>query len=308
MFRTGYDFRTSDRFALAATSGITMTVALETDGNKASSRIAAITIGKRNYAALAVKDLIAGLALWRLWLMLGWNDILQRYRRSSLGPFWLTASMAVMVISLGLLYSELFKTSLQEFLPYLCLGLLVWNFISSFLTEGGTLFTGSESYIKQIRLPYSVYVFRATWSKVIIFGHNFIIYFGILIYFQIWPGATALMAIPGMLLVTINCALGSLMIGMISARFRDVPQLIGSVTQIIFFMTPIMWKPELLQSRTYIATLNPFFQLIEVVRAPLLGSMPSAKSYFAVLLITAVNFLVVSLFFARFRSRISYWV
>jgi ABC-2 type transport system permease protein/lipopolysaccharide transport system permease protein len=272
------------------------------------SQTAAPECNRPAYRAKAIEDLLAGLALWRLWLALGWNDILQRYRRSSLGPFWLTASMSIMVISLGLLYSELFKTSLQEFLPFLCLGLLVWNFISSFLLEGGALFTGSESYIKQIRLPYTVYVFRASWSKLIIFGHNFIIYFGILVYFQIWPGAAALLAIPGLIIVTVNCALASLLIGMISARFRDVPQLINSVTQIVFFMTPIMWKPELLQNRTYIATLNPFFQLIEIVRAPLLGSVPSVKAYLAVLIITAINLTLVSLFFARFRSRISYWV
>ena len=48
------------------------------------------------------------------------------------------------------------------------------------LTEAGTLFTGAESYIKQIRLPYSVYVYRFIWSRIIIFAHNFVIYFGVL--------------------------------------------------------------------------------------------------------------------------------
>jgi len=274
----------------------------------AAPHIVTTGVRRNKRRELAWKDAAAGLALWRLWVRLGWNDILQRYRRSLLGPFWLTASTAIMVISLGFLYAELFKAPIREFLPFLCVGLLVWNCISSFLTEGGSLFTGSESYIKQIRLPYSVYVYRASFSKVIIFAHNFVIYFGVLLYFQIWPGAVALMAIPGFALLIINGALASLLIGMISARFRDVPQLIGSVVQIAFFMTPIMWKPELLQSRTYIATLNPFFQLIELVRAPLLGSMPSINSYLAVGLITLVNTVVVGAFFVRFRARISYWV
>ena len=95
---------------------------------------------------------------------------------------------------------------------------------------------------------------------------------------------------------------------MVSARFRDVPQLINSVVQIVFFVTPIMWKPELLRNATYIAELNPFYHLIEIVRAPLLGSLPSANSYLAVLLITLINLIFVGAFFARFRSRISYWV
>lgn len=253
-------------------------------------------------------DLVSGLGSWRLWMLLGWNDILQRYRRSLLGPFWMTASMAVMVIALGLLYGQLFRIPLGDFLPYLCVGILTWNFIASFLLEGGTLFTGSESYIKQVRLAYSVYVFRSCWSKLIIFAHNAVIYLVILVWFGIWPGATALLSLPGLLMVTVNCALMTLFIGMISSRFRDIPQLIGSVVQIVFFVTPIMWKPELLHQRSYIATFNPFFQMIELVRAPLLGSIPSLKTYIAMVAITLINFIVVGAFFVRFRSRIAYWV
>jgi lipopolysaccharide transport system permease protein len=267
-----------------------------------------ISGGGRDLVSRALTDVGSGLRLWRLWMLLGWNDILQRYRRSLLGPFWLTASMAIMVVSLGFLYAALFKIPIREFLPFLCVGLLVWNFMSSFLLEGGALFIGSESYIKQVRLPYSVYVFRSSWSKLIIFAHNFIIYFGVLIYFGIWPGLGAVLAIPGLLLVTINGTLLSLLIGMVSARFRDIPQLIGSLVQIVFFVTPIMWKPELLQQRAYIANLNPFFQMIELVRAPLLGSVPSLNTYASALAITLINFAVVGIFFVRFRSRIAYWV
>ncbi len=256
----------------------------------------------------AFVDLRTGIALWPLWVRLGWNDILQRYRRSMLGPFWLTASMAIMVIALGILYAELFNTPIHDFLPYLCVGLLVWNLISSFLIEGGTLFSGAESYIKQIRLPYSVYVLRSSWSKFVIFAHNFVIYFGVLLYFQIWPGTVALLAIPGIFIVLLNGAAITLLIGMISARFRDVPQLISSLVQIVFFVTPIMWKPELLRTRSYIAEYNPFYHLVEIVRAPLLGAMPSQQTYWAVLLLTCANLIIVGAFFSRFRARISYWV
>lgn len=258
--------------------------------------------------ATAWSDMIAGLASWRLWIRLGWNDILQRYRRSILGPFWLTASMAIMIVALGVLYAGLFNTPVEDFLPFLCVGLLVWTLLASFLVEGGTLFTGSESYIKQIRLPYSVYVYRSTWSKLVIFFHNLIIYFAVLLYFQIWPGTVGLLAIPGLIVVLINGALASLSIGIISARFRDVPPLIGSVVQIVFFVTPIFWKPELLKGREYVTDFNPFFHLLEIVRAPLLGSAPSTKNYLAVLLITLINIVVTGAIFSRFRSRISYWV
>jgi lipopolysaccharide transport system permease protein len=256
----------------------------------------------------AAADIRDGVAMWRLWGRLGWNDILQRYRRSTLGPLWLTASMAVMVVALGVLYAELFKTPIHDFLPFLCVGLLVWNLIASYLTEAGSLFVGSESYIKQIRLPYSVYALRSSWSKLIIFGHNFVIYFGVLLYFQIWPGAIALAAIPGLAMVVLNGTLACLSIGMVSARFRDIPQLVSSIVQIVFFVTPIMWHPELLKNRTYIATANPLYHLVEIVRAPLLGLTPAAGSYLAVAIITLVNGGIAAALFVRFRSRISYWV
>jgi ABC-2 type transport system permease protein/lipopolysaccharide transport system permease protein len=269
---------------------------------------AAVSPRKRSLMALAAKDVVDGIALWPLWVKLGWNDILQRYRRSLLGPFWLTASMAIMVVALGILYAELFKTDVRSFLPFLCVGLLVWNYFSSTVGEAGSLFTGVESYIKQIRLPYSLYLYRFVWSRMIIFAHNFVIYFGVMIYFEIWPGATALLAIPGFLLVTLNAGLMSLTIGMASARFRDIPQIIGSVIQIAFFMTPVMWTPELVGQRTYIVEFNPFYHMLEIVRAPLLGNVPATHSYLVVVGVTLVSFVIAAMCFVRFRSRIAYWV
>lgn len=256
----------------------------------------------------ALQDVIDGLSLWPLWGRLGWNDILQRYRRSLLGPFWLTASMAIMVVALGVVYAEIFKTELRDFVPFLCTGLLVWGYISAVLLEAGSLFVGSESYIKQIRLPYSLYVFRFIWSKAIIFAHNLVIYFGVLAYYQIWPGAVALYAVPGFLILMLNSALTSSYIGVVSARFRDIPQIIASVVQIAFFITPIMWKPELLGERTHLMSWNPIYHLVEIVRAPLLGQMPTFENVVAVGIITIANAFVAVVFFARYRSRIAYWV
>jgi lipopolysaccharide transport system permease protein len=255
----------------------------------------------------ALHDVETGLWLWPLWTRLGWNDILKRYRRSLLGPFWLTASMGIMIAVLGVLYARLFRTPVPEFLPFLCVGLLVWNLISSFLVEGGVLFTGAESFIKQIRLPYSVYVYQSAWSKLIIFGHNCIIYFVVLLYFKIWPGAVGLLAVPGLMIVLVNGALMGLAVGLVSARFRDVPQFVNSIVQILFFVTPIMWKPELLKDHGYLE-LNPFFHLLEIVRAPLLGHLPSLENYLAVALITALNVAFAGVIFTKFRSRIAYWV
>ena len=66
----------------------------------------------------ALGDVVDGLQHWELWSTHGWNDIRQRYRRSIVGPFWLTISMGVMVAGLAYLYAGLFGQSIEKYLPY----------------------------------------------------------------------------------------------------------------------------------------------------------------------------------------------
>lgn len=257
---------------------------------------------------LAATDLAGAIALWPLWVRLGWHDILYRYRRSLLGPFWFTANTAVTIVALGIVYSQIFKMPVAELMPYVCVGLLVWGFISAILNGAGEVFSGAESYIKQVRLPYLLYVFRFIWSKTIIFAHDFPIFVVLIVYFGNWPGTVALLAIPGFLLLALNGALITVTLGMASARFRDVPRIITSLAQIVFLITPILWTPDMLGSRIYLAYGNPFFHLIEIVRSPLLGSPPSIETVWVVLFITAFNLIVTLVIFSRFRARIAYWL
>ena len=264
--------------------------------------------GSIDQSNLAIADFVAAIQHWPLWVRLAWNDILLRYRRSALGPFWFMASTAITVVAIGIVYSQIFNLPTREPMPYIGIGLIVWNFMNSIMLDAGDLFSGSESFIKQIRLPHLLYTCRFVLSKIIIFAHDFPIYVALLLYFRLWPGAIALYAIPGFFILAVNGALVSTTIGMISARFRDIPRIIASLCQIMFLMTPIIWTPNLLGSHVYLAQGNPFFHLIEIVRAPLLGILPSAETVAAVFLITAINLLVTTFIFIRYRCRIAYWI
>ncbi len=83
----------------------------------------------------AVDDLREGFRQHELWLLLGWQDIKQRYRRSMLGPLWITVATAVTAVAMGFLYAELFHIDIQTFLPHVTLGLIFWNFISQSILE-----------------------------------------------------------------------------------------------------------------------------------------------------------------------------
>ncbi len=258
--------------------------------------------------ALAVRDLVAGLQQWQLWGLMGWQDIRQRYRRSLLGPFWLTISMGVLVGTLGFLYGSLFGIDVEQYLPFIALGFLAWGLISGTISEGCTAFIQSAHYIQQIKLPFSTFVYWVVWRNLIIFAHNFVIYLVVAVIFGIWPGAAALLVLPGLALVIANATWVGLLFGMVCARFRDVPQIVTSLLQVAFFVTPIIWMPEQLGDRIAFAQANPFFHFVELVRAPLLGHVPALSTWMVVLATTAGGWSLTLLLFRRFRNRISYWV
>lgn len=243
-----------------------------------------------------------------LWGRLGWQDIRQRYRRSKLGPFWLTISMGALAGALGVLYSALFKIAVADYLPFVAAGLIVWGLISGLIADGCTAFIEAESIIKQAQVPLSIHVYRAVWRNLIMFVHNIVIFVLVAVLFSIRPGWATLLAFPGVVLVCLNGAWIGLLFGLVSARFRDVPQVVASVLQIAFFLTPVFWKPDLLPDRAILLDVNPFFHLLEVVRTPLLGRMPAPTTWIAALAVTICGWLVTCILYGRRRGRIAYWV
>ena len=259
--------------------------------------------------ALALADLKAGLLYWELWGTLGWHDIRQRYRRSIIGPFWITLSMGVMVGGLSILWSTLFQLSIPDYLPFFALGFIVWTLISTLILEGCAVFYGSEGVIKQIPVPLSVHVYRLVWRNLIICAHNLTIYVIIMLLLGIWPGVVGiLLAVAGFGLLAVIGAALALLFGILAARFRDIPPIVASVLQMAFFFSPILWKPESLPGRQYMVTYNPFYYLIEIVRRPLLGIVPDLATAMTVAGIALVTGAVSLALFTRFRRRIAYWV
>src|SRR3984885_15122365 len=222
---------------------------------------------------LAMGDVIRGAHLWRLAVALGWLDIRLRYRGSMLGPFWLTISTGVMVASLGVLYSTLFKMDLGSYLPFLALSQVLWGFLAALVSEGCTAFTDAEGVIRSVRMPFFVFSLRALIRNAIALAHNIVVIVVVFAIFRMWPNAHSLIALPGLLLWAVDALALTLVLGAFCARFRDIQPIVNSVMQIAFFMTPVIWKPDQLGADS-IANLafNPFFDLLEIVRGPILGS------------------------------------
>jgi ABC-2 type transport system permease protein/lipopolysaccharide transport system permease protein len=239
---------------------------------------------------------------------MGLHDVRQRYRRSVIGPFWITLSMGVMIGALGLLYGTIFKQDMHDYLPFLAAGFILWGLISSMILDGAHVFIGAEGLIRQLSAPLSVHVYRLLWSNVITLAHNIWIYLLVALWYGLNPGWPFLLAVPALLILLLNGFWMALLLGLVSARFRDIPLVVASVVQVMFFITPVIWKPEMLPDRALVLDLNPLYHLVEILRAPLLGQVPGAESWVAVAIMTVVGWAVTLWFFSAYRWRIAYWI
>jgi ABC-2 type transport system permease protein/lipopolysaccharide transport system permease protein len=257
--------------------------------------------------AAAIKDLYDGLKQSELWITLGWHDIRQRYRRSVAGPFWITISMAMMIAGIGYLSSGILNQRIDDYLPYLAAGIIVFGLISSLIYEGSSVFIDTSRSILQIKAPFSIYIYQVVWKNFLIFLHNIVIYGIVAVLFQLNPGFTLLIGIPGILLTLINGVFLAIILGGLGARFRDVPLICINLMQVAFFMSPVFWRPTAAQNPLFIE-LNPFYYFLESIRMPLMGIVPPASIWVVIAVITIVNAILSVLFFARIRSRIPYWL
>jgi ABC-type polysaccharide/polyol phosphate export permease len=244
-----------------------------------------------------------------IWWGLAWQEIKQRYSRSVIGPFWITLSTAVMVAAMGPLYGALLGQSVSSYIQHLAISLIIWSFISATINEAGTVFVGAEGYIKQVALPLSVYVLKLISKNLLMLIHNCVV---IVCVLCILPpdNLKSIWMVPfGLLLVVCNLFWLVLLLGMLSARYRDIPQLVTNVVQVAFFLTPIIWKADMLPlSRRYLADFNPLFHFIEIIRAPLLGESIRSISWLVVTAMMVSGSIMTFLVFKKFRSRVSYWL
>jgi ABC-type polysaccharide/polyol phosphate export permease len=256
----------------------------------------------------AIDDLRTGISSWRLSQFLAWQDVKQRYRRSTLGPIWLTLSFGIQMLTMGVLSSFLFGGSLEKSLPYVCAGMLFWAFVTQIINEGATLFVSTARYITQVKRPLTVFLMQLIWRNVIVTAHYATIYLGIAVIFFVVPGKTILLWPFGFIMVIVCVSWMALISAIVSARYRDVPLIIQNILNILFWFTPLMYFPEQLGSKRFLADYNPMTHMIAVVREPLLGGSPTLSNWLVVLAIAAGGWFGTFLFFARFRARIVYWL
>jgi lipopolysaccharide transport system permease protein len=216
--------------------------------------------------------------------------------------------MGIMIGAMGLVFSALFHQDVGRTLPYIATGIIFWSLLTTCINEGTSTFIAAETFIRNVPLPISIHFYRMMARNVFIWLFNMVIYVVVVVAFGVHLGWHVLLFLPGLLLFLINATFISLSAAVLSTRYRDIPQVIANLIQVVFFVTPIFWSPEVLSGRPAFIELNPFYHLLAVVRQPLLGELPPLHSWFFCLGMAVVGFLVAAWLYRRAHARIAYWV
>ncbi len=268
------------------------------------------TRSKRGQLSSALGDFGAGLARANTWWTLALHDVRARYRRTVLGPFWIVLSNSIGLIGMGVVWSTLFGMNFTDTFPYMSAGFVLWMFIQAIILDSCSVFSSGHAVAIQrnMSIPKSFHVLRMVTRNGILFLHSIIIFVFAAWYCHVALSPWIWWAIPGLIAILLNGVWLGLFLGSISVRFRDIEPLVGSVLTVLFFLTPIVWRVEMLADRAYYAHVNPFTHFIAIVRDPLLGSPPSLTSWAVVGIVTALGFALCLPVFAKARSRLAFWI
>ena len=258
--------------------------------------------------AMAFGDLVASLRNLGLAWSLAWHDVIARYRGSIIGPFWITLSMGFMVAGIGFLYAHLFQIPVQQFVPYVACGIVFWGLIANMMVEGCGTYTHAAGMLNQTALPMFTFVWRTALRNIINLGHHMVIILAVLLIYGQWRSSDLPAALLGFLLVMCNLTWISLLAGIASARFRDVPQIMMSLTQFAMFITPVFWHPGEKLMNHALLVFNPFFHMLEAVRAPLLGQQAPAQAYIVLAVMALAGWASAFVVFTLTRRRIVHYL
>ncbi len=258
---------------------------------------------------LAGQDLTRCFRGWHVWALLGVSDVRLRYKRSRFGQFWITLSMAFFVAGIGLVYGGLFHQDVHDYIPYLAVNMTIWTLIQTSISESCTAFIEAAPYLRQEALPKASFIMRVLVRNLVAFAHNIIIIPLVYIIFLYEPSPVALLAIPGLFLVLMGVFAAAGCLAIFCTRFRDMPQIVGNLLQLAFFVTPVMWHVEQLGPNAfYVEVFNPFAAFLRIVAEPLLGHVPTLQTYLSVIIYLGIMFMIAWPLFAKFRARIVYWL
>jgi ABC-type polysaccharide/polyol phosphate export permease len=257
---------------------------------------------------IALLDFFSSLRSWRILVFMAMSDLKARYKRTALGPLWITLGSLVGVMGLGFIWSELMKADKTTFIPMLTTGLITWQFISGAITESCSIYTRQAAIVRNLQLPMSIHPCQLLLRHLLNFAHNLPVLLVVMLLLNIPLTWSHLYVLPALILTSLNLLWMMVIISILGARFKDLEYTITMVLPLLMFFSPVFYRPNHLPNFANLIWLNPFSHLIELMRSPFLGMAPDLFVIKTNLIMLVIGWAITLWLFGKKSHRIVFWV
>ena len=273
-----------------------------------TTTVEGLTLRRKNIFAEAFEDVFRGAGYWRLWTALAWHAMRQRYRRSWIGIGWLGVSFAVFMTVKIFIFGGFMSSDMGYYAGHLTIGYLIYRLISNAVTGSCAVFVGAQTWIKSEPLPLSVHVYKMMMNNFIIFAITAVPALAICAYVGAYNIMALVWLLPSLALYAFTTVCIGLLLGVISARYRDIMHFSQTAMQVAYFLSPILWIPPETGPRAMAAFLNPITHYVALLRQPMLEGTIPLLSWVISLSCSLVIALLAILFFATSRRKLILWL
>ncbi|CAI8280913.1 MAG: Uncharacterised protein [Bacteroidetes bacterium MED-G17] len=210
------------------------------------------------------------------------HELVLLFGNTSFGALWQPISLSVTIFGIGVIFGNLFDLPVERYVPFLCIGMVLWQFLTSVLNEAAACYVIGGSHINtryDEMIIFPIKIWAKHTAQLLL---NFIVVVGVFLIFHITVDfKNALLFIAGLLNFLIVHLFLSVLFSLIGAIFKDFVNVVRNILQLMFFITPIMWEPSGIEYH-FLFFLNPLYHLIEMVRAPLLNQVMVIDDFYVI--------------------------
>ena len=225
-------------------------------------------------------------------------DLKVKYRNSVLGVLWSLIEPLLLLGIFFVVFSTIFKFEIENFVLYLLLGLITWNFFKNGTSLALGSITNRSAFVSQIYFPRVIPGLSAGLTSAILLITEVIILAVFMVALNFTPSLTIVFLIPIFLLELILIMGIALPLSVLNAKFKDVGFIWGVVLQGGFFLTPIFYQFDMLpETARNVLQFSPMVQIVTMAHhVTLYGELPSMNSIlyaiFSVSIIVVVGYLI----------------
>ncbi len=250
----------------------------------------------------------------RFLFLFSFSSIFLKYKRSIIGPFWLTISVGILLIILNMIFGSTSQVGFieNEYIHYLCIGIIIWNLITISIGESSNIFINNKQLILQMDFPKTVLVVANLISNILLFFHLLLLIIIVIIFKPFSYNINLIAFLIGFILTIINLFWIKIILAYIACKYRDIAQIVTAVLQVSFFITPIFWKHSKLNldNSIYssISKFNPFKVFIDSIRDPLLYGTIDLFNLSYLLVFSILSYFFADLVVKKLDHEIVFWV